>query len=149
MTVQDKIEREIVINAPRGRVWDLVSEPGWWVGDGNEEGVVRTRRDEMVIVDHPKYGRRPVKVETVTPQSYLAYRWASEFPDVEPGEGTGTLVEFWLADHEGGTLLRVAESGFASLAKPEDEQRGAAERNGGGWDFELDLIATRAVKASV
>ncbi|MGI9002113.1 MAG: hypothetical protein ACR2GH_10630 [Pseudonocardia sp.] len=34
----DRIEREILINTPLDRVWDLVSEPGWWIGDGDRSG---------------------------------------------------------------------------------------------------------------
>jgi uncharacterized protein YndB with AHSA1/START domain len=29
--MQDTIERSITISAPLERVWDLVTEPGWWV----------------------------------------------------------------------------------------------------------------------
>lgn len=31
--MQDSIERNITIAAPIERVWDLVTEPGWWVPD--------------------------------------------------------------------------------------------------------------------
>ncbi|MFD9663074.1 hypothetical protein ACFWAY_15825 [Rhodococcus sp. NPDC059968] len=31
---QDRIEREIQIDAPIERVFRLVSEPGWFIGDG-------------------------------------------------------------------------------------------------------------------
>lgn len=30
----DRIERSIWIAADADRVWQLVSEPGWWVNDG-------------------------------------------------------------------------------------------------------------------
>jgi uncharacterized protein YndB with AHSA1/START domain len=29
--MDDRIEREITISAPLERVWDLVTESGWWV----------------------------------------------------------------------------------------------------------------------
>lgn len=32
-TSQDRIEREIQIDAPIGLVFRLVSEPGWFIGD--------------------------------------------------------------------------------------------------------------------
>ena len=115
MSVQDKIEREILIKAGLGRVWTLVSEPGWWIGDGDDTGRQRSAEGGFEVIDHPKYGRFPVKVETVEPQRYLAYRWASAFSGEEPVAGKSTLVEFWLTEQEDGILLRVVESGFAEL----------------------------------
>jgi uncharacterized protein YndB with AHSA1/START domain len=145
----DKIEREIHIKAGIDRVWDLVSQPGWWVGNGADDGATFVDEGEYHVVTHPKHGRFPVKVETARPRSYLAYRWASAFAGEEPTEGHGTLVEFWLSERDGGTQVRVAESGFASLAASDDARRSAFEGNTEGWRYELDLLARRAVQASV
>jgi hypothetical protein len=41
--IVDRIEREIVIDATVARVWQLVSEPGWWIGDGDRTDHVLTR----------------------------------------------------------------------------------------------------------
>lgn len=30
-----RIKREIFINAPIQTVWELISQPAWWVGDAN------------------------------------------------------------------------------------------------------------------
>jgi uncharacterized protein YndB with AHSA1/START domain len=144
MTVQDKIEREIHINAGIDRVWELVSLPGWWVGEGVDDGATFTDEGEYHVVTHPKHGRVPIKVETVQPQNYLAYRWASAFIGEEPTEGRGTLVEFWLSERDGGTQVRVVESGFAALAATDEVRQQQFEGNTEGWRFELDLLAKRA-----
>ena len=145
--MQDKIEREIHINAGIGRVWDLVSLPGWWVGEGVEDGATFTEEGDYHVVTHPKYGRVLVKVDSVQPRSYLAYRWASAFPGEEPTEGRATLVEFWLSERDGGTQVRVVESGFASLATSPEARQREFEGNTEGWRYELDLLARRSIQA--
>ncbi|HEV3359773.1 MAG TPA: SRPBCC domain-containing protein [Pseudonocardiaceae bacterium] len=144
MTVQDKIEREIHINAGIDRVWELVSLPGWWVGEGVDDGATFADEGEYHVVTHPKHGRVPIRVETVQPRNYLAYRWASAFIGEEPTEGRGTLVEFWLSERDGGTQVRVVESGFAALAATDEVRQQQFEGNTEGWRFELDLLAKRA-----
>jgi uncharacterized protein YndB with AHSA1/START domain len=147
VVMQDKIEREIHINAGLGRVWDLVSQPGWWVGEGADDGATFADEGEFHVVTHPKHGRVPIKVETVRPKSYLAYRWASAFLGEDPVDGRATLVEFWLSERDGGTQVRVVESGFAALATSADERRSAFDGNTEGWRYELDLLHKRATAA--
>lgn len=148
MTIQDKIEREIHINAGIGRVWDLVSQPGWWIGEGVDDGNTLSEEGEFHVVTSPKHGRIPIKVESTRPQTYLAYRWASAFLGEEPTEGRGTLVEFWLSERDGGTQVRVVESGFDALPIPDDARQREFEGNTKGWEYELDLLTRRAVSAS-
>ncbi|HEX3782276.1 MAG TPA: SRPBCC domain-containing protein [Pseudonocardiaceae bacterium] len=148
MSVPDKIEREILINAGLGRVWELVSEPGWWIGDGEDVGLRRSTEGGLEIIDHPRFGRFPVKVEAVEPQRYLAYRWASAFRGAEPVGDKSTLVEFWLTEQDGGVLLRVVESGFAALATSQEDRQREFEGNTDGWRQQLDLVKSRAVPAS-
>ena len=40
--MQDTIERSIAIAAPIERVWELVTEPGWWVPSDSPAGADRT-----------------------------------------------------------------------------------------------------------
>jgi hypothetical protein len=46
-------------------------------------------------------------------------------------------VEFFLTQHGGGTLLRVVESGFASLAVSAEQRAAAIVDNIGGWEQQL------------
>jgi hypothetical protein len=66
-----------------------------------------------------------------------------------PAEGGATLVEFVLAERGGGTLLRVIESGFASLAMPADRRREQFEGNVKGWEMQLGVAkgVTERVRA--
>lgn len=134
--VADRIEREILIDAPVEGVWRLVSEPGWWIGDGDRSGQIVTREGDLVVVDYPPYGRFPVLPVSTHAPHYAAYR-ASDDPSRTPAEATSTLVEFFLAEKEGGTLLRVVESGFASMYLSAERRAAAIEDNIEGWEMQL------------
>ena len=82
-------------------------------------------------------------VERVEAPRVFAYRWATRM-EAEPDEGASTLVEFTLEPTDGGTRLRVVESGFAALDVPADEQERKAKGNGDGWDHELRDLAEYA-----
>ena len=123
----DDIEREIAINAPLARVWALVSEAGWWIGDGDRSKQTRQREsDDIEVVTDPRYGSFRIRTEKSEPHSYVAYRWLDD-----GNERATTLVEFWLAEADGVTTLKVLESGFVSA-----EHR---EGNVKGWRAQLDI----------
>jgi uncharacterized protein YndB with AHSA1/START domain len=143
MGARDRIEREITIDAPVERVWALVTEPGWWVGEGEESGKTRRHEGGLDVIES-RHGSFPVRVEALEPTTYVAYRWASGFPGQIPAEGNSTLVEFWLTEKDGGTLVRVAESGFASLAVTDEVRDGSIEGNTKGWAQQCELLRTRS-----
>jgi uncharacterized protein YndB with AHSA1/START domain len=136
---EDRIERETLIEASLERVWSLVTEPGFWVGDN--AGAVAVEGDSMVA-SNPQYGDFPVRVEKVRPQTYVAYRWASAFAGQPLTDDNTTLVEFTLIpEGERSTRLRVVESGFAALAAAGAE---AHKNNSAGWVEVLDAFKKRA-----
>lgn len=134
----DRIEKEIFIAAPLEKVFALVSEPAWWVGDA--PGPNRVQIEGKRIVADTKYGNFPVLIESVNPPIYLAYRWASSFPGEEPREGNSTLIEFTLTPEADGTLLRVVESGFATLTAAPDKRMKFFEGNTEGWKQQLGYL---------
>jgi uncharacterized protein YndB with AHSA1/START domain len=144
MDTPDRIEREIKIDAQMERVWGLVAEPGWWIGDGDRSGQRRSSERGLQIVDDPRYGQFPIRVLSLEPPRHASFRWASAFPGEDPGDGNSTLIDFWLSERDGGTLLRVVESGFAGVAD-------ASERDGNakGWEEQLDILKRRAERVSV
>jgi uncharacterized protein YndB with AHSA1/START domain len=141
----DRIEREILIRAPLERVWAMVTEPGWWVGEGDPTGV-ELREGQTVVSEHEGYGSFPMRIERIEPMRSITYRWATTFPGQEPREGNSTLVQFTLAPEGEGTRLRVVESGFASLDAPEETRRKSREGNIEGWTQEMDGFRERAEK---
>lgn len=58
-----------------------------------------------------------VLVERVEPQQLFSFRWHpyAVNPKIDYSQEPTTLVRFELQDYEGGTLLKVSESGFAHI----------------------------------
>jgi len=136
MTIQDTVEREVVYPQPIARVWAALTEPElmrrWFCGAGAEIDL-RPGGEARFMWDH---GTSRAIVETVDPPRQFAFRWApgygGEDPSLPLAEQPLTLVEFTLDEVDGGTRLRLVESGFAALP---DAMRTAAFRdNDQGWD---------------
>jgi hypothetical protein len=70
----------------------------------------------------------------------LALRWhpAAIDPAVDYSKEPTTLVEFELTEVEGGTLLRLVESGFDQI--PPERRLEAFRMNSGGWDEQMKNI---------
>lgn len=109
----DRIERDVLINASRQRVWDALTSA--------------------------EHGTGRAIVEKVEPESFFSWRRPGPLgPDPVPGNAT--LVEFTLTPADGGTLLQVVESGFTRLDLPPEEQERYAAGNVDGWGRELDEL---------
>ncbi len=139
----DAIQREIFISASIQHVWSLISKTGFWVGDDLRFDI-SAREGETVVIDAPPYGQFPVRVERLDPPRYAAYRWASAFPGADPTAGNSTLIEISLAEHEGGVLLRLTESGFAGLDAPQDVRAARYDDNVSGWAGQLERLRRSA-----
>src|ERR671916_1264305 len=137
--VTDQIERETVIDAPVERVWALITEAehlGRWFGDAGAE--IDLRPGGAMVLRWTEHGTSRGRVVAVEPPTRFSYRWAP-FKDPggeEPVEGNSTLVEFTLTPEGRGTRLRVVESGFASLAAPDEQRVENHAGNTRGWQVE-------------
>ncbi|MGP4106790.1 SRPBCC domain-containing protein [Virgibacillus sp. L01] len=138
----DRIKREIFINASVQTVWELISQPAWWVGDA--PGPDKVQVDGLRVIADTKYGKFPVLIEKVDPLNYLACRWASSFPGEEPREGNSTFIEFMLKEMDGDSRLRVVESGFSSLTVSEEEKGKFLKGNVEGWKYQLEVLRKHA-----
>ncbi|KOU57313.1 polyketide cyclase [Streptomyces sp. WM4235] len=145
---EDRIEREILIEAPVERVWSLVADPGFWVSDTAGPTGAVAEAGASVVAKSAEYGDFPVRVEEVEPHTRVSYRWASAFPGEEPREDNSTLVEFTLPPEGDATRLRVVESGFSALAGSEELRRKAVADNTGGWPQVFDALKNRAEQSS-
>ncbi len=144
--MDDSIEQEITISAPLDRVWELVSEPGWWVPSNVVVPVVHTP-GHQVVRESVQWGRFPVEVVRVEPKTYAAFRWASQAPGAELTPRNTTLVEFRVEPAGDAVRVTVVESGFAALDAPADVRDQAWKSNTGGWQEEMAGLASRAEAA--
>jgi uncharacterized protein YndB with AHSA1/START domain len=133
---EDRIERTVHIAASAERVWEILTKPehiGRWFGSGTP--AVVDLRPGGVMVLTPGHGERYLAlVVKVDPPHYLAYRWASAYPDLLADETNSTLVEFHVIAEETTTRLTVCESGFATLPIPPGRERFAShESHSEGW----------------
>ena len=118
MTVvqSDRIEKQIVVRAPRARVWRALidaQEFGKWFGVRPTSGFTPGARVSGAVT-HKGYEHLTWEVTIVAVEPERKFSWrlhpgavsASDVPD----EAT-TLVEFELADIEGGTLVWIFACG--------------------------------------
>jgi uncharacterized protein YndB with AHSA1/START domain len=143
----DRIEREIVIEAPPERVWEALTTAehlGTWFGDAG--ATIDLRPGGELVCHWERHGSVRAVVEVVEPASRFRFRWSGPLGE-EPVEGNTTTVEFTLAPIPEGTKLRVVETGFTDLSVPPDEQRRYREDNVGGWREELDELREYLVDA--
>ena len=150
--VPDRIEREILIDASLDVVWSVITEPehmGRWFGDSAS---IDLRPGGEVTLSWERHGSEHWRVERVDPPHYVSFRWLREVQErAELGEGNSTLVEFSLSAEDERTRLRVVESGFRELDRPEADQATYAEENTQGWEHELGELseyASSQVRAS-
>lgn len=143
----DRIERSVLVNAPRERVWRALSnaeEFGTWFGVNlkgqtfspgqRARGPITYKGYEHVIWD--------VRIERVEPPNVLSFRWHPYAidPSVDYSKEEPTLVTFTLSDAPGNaTTLTVVESGFDKI--PPERRLEAFRMNSRGWSTQMESIA--------
>lgn len=145
--MEDRIERAISISAPLDRVWDLVTQPGWWV-PSDIDGPHNRTPGHQTVRQSERWGRFPVEVIEIRPQTYAASRWASQFPGDELTPGKTTLVEFFVTAHDDAVTVTVVESGFSTLDASEGVRRAGLKDNSSGWESELADLKKRAEESA-
>lgn len=142
----DRIERSVVINAPREHVWRALSnaeEFGTWFGVNLKNQAFVAGQRTRGYITYPGYEHVlfDVLVDRIEPNQLFSLRWhpyAIE-PDVDYSTEEPTLVTFTLKDAPGGgTLFTVVESGFDKV--PAHRRPEAFRMNSGGWDGQIGNI---------
>lgn len=141
------ITREIDIDAPPDVVWGIVTEARHLAGWFSDEAEIDLRPGGAMLLTWHGHGVYRARVETVEPPHTFAFRWVLRDGE-EPVHGGSTLVVMTLTSIDGGTRLKVVESGFADLAWPEPERARYADQNADGWVKELDELRAYAARAA-
>ena len=144
MTETDKIEKSVVLRAPRSRVWRAIADSkefGEWFKvvftDKFVEGkTIRGR------ITHRGFENVPMEiaVERIQPEEYFSYRWHPYAidPRIDYSKEPMTLVEFRLAESGDETVLTITESGFDQI--PADRRAEAFRMNDNGWAGQIKNI---------
>jgi len=140
----DCIAKEIHLRAPQARVWKALTDAqefGTWFGM-SLEGAFVPGQSVLGRITFPGYEhiRLELRVESLEPETRFSYRWHPYPMDLKRdyAKEPMTLVEFRLEGVDGGTLLKVVESGFDQL--PADRRDEAFRMNDGGWTQQLGRI---------
>jgi uncharacterized protein YndB with AHSA1/START domain len=145
-TSTDRIERSVLIKAPRERVWRAladVEEFGTWFGVRLEGQRFAPGQRARGRITHPGFEHVwfDIVVERIEPPELFSYRWHPYAVDVSVDytKEEPTLVTFTLQDAPGNaTLLTVVESGFDRV--PPHRRLEAFRMNNQGWDGQMRNI---------
>jgi uncharacterized protein YndB with AHSA1/START domain len=144
-TSTDRIERKILLKAPRSRVWRALSDAkefGDWFGVDFKGKAFVAGKPVQGKITYPGYEHlvMEVLVERVVPERLLSWRWhpAAIEPAVDYSQEPTTLVVFELEEGEGGTSLSVVESGFDKI--PAERRATAFRMNASGWEEQMRNI---------
>ena len=151
----DRIEKRILLRAPRKRVWRALSDStefGTWFGvkfngsftpGASIRGVIVTTTVNAEVAKAQKeYEGMPfeITIEQMEPERLFSFRWhpfaveRSVDYSVEPT----TLVVFALEEVENGVMLTVTESGFDKI--PLARRAKAFTANEEGWSMCVKMI---------
>lgn len=159
----DRIERKILLHAPRNRVWRALSDStefgrcfglkfdGRFVPGASVGGViVPTTVNAEVAKAQKQYEGLPLEItiEQMEPERLFSFRWhpfAIERGVDYSAEPT-TLVVFTLEEVANGVMLTVVESGFDGI--PLARRAQAFSANEGGWSMMVKVIEEYLAQAA-
>jgi uncharacterized protein YndB with AHSA1/START domain len=141
-TSTDRIQKTVVLRAPRSKVWRALTDPAQfsqWFGVKVEEHFTPGRRVRGPVTT-PEYAHLmfEITVDRMEPEQLFSWRWQpGGDPDIDPAEPE-TLVIFELEEVAEGTRLTVTESGFDRI--PLARRSKAYRENDEGWTAQLESI---------
>ena len=138
------IEREVYVEASPEIVFEVVSSPDhlkeWWPDDARYEptpGAV----GEIVFGDPDAGGGAAAfTVVDVAPPRLFSFRWTHPADEVA-APGNSLLVTFDLTPSDGGTLLKMTETGFREMGWEVAVLAQQYQEHVTGWDFYLPRLA--------
>ncbi len=151
----DRIEKKILLRAPRPRVWRALSDSaefGAWFGIRFDKPFEPGARMQGVIVgttvnaevakaqkEHEGIAFE-ITIEKMEPGRLFSFRWHPNAVErgVDYSAEPTTLIVFTLEDAAGGVMLTVTESGFDQI--PLARRAKAFTANEQGWGIVVKLI---------
>ena len=146
------IEREIFVEASPEVVFEVVSSPDhlrrWWPDDARFEPTPGSSGE--IVFGDPAAGGKVVALTVVeaVPPTTFSFRWTHPAGAVA-ARGNSLLVTFELAASDGGTLLRMTETGFREMGWEAAVLEHQYQDHGSGWDHFLARLSPYAVSLAV
>ena len=151
----DRIEKKILLHAPRKRIWRALSDStefGTWFGmkfDGPfvpgavmRGVIVGTKVNAEVAKAQKEYEGMSgeITIERIEPERLFSFRWHPFAVErgVDYSAEPTTLIVFTLEETPDGVLLTVTESGFDQI--PLERRSKAFTANEQGWTMVLKLV---------
>ena len=141
-TVTDRIEKTVIVKAPRSRVWLAISDAtqfGQWF-KVKLDGEFKAGATITGTITYPGYEglKLEMVVERIEQERFFSYRWHPGDPTIDYSAEPMTLVEFTLEDAGAHTRLTIVESGFDKI--PLARRAEAFRMNEGGWAEQVESI---------
>ncbi len=140
----DRIEKQVVLRHPRGRVWRAIAtadEFGRWFGV-RLSGEFLPGATARGAIDTPGYEHLTLElqVDRVEPERFFSFHWHpyAVDPAVDYAQEPRTLVSFTLEEVAEGTELTIVESGFEDV--PAHRRAEAYRMNEQGWTEQAQRI---------
>jgi uncharacterized protein YndB with AHSA1/START domain len=138
----DRIEKQVVLSAPRTRVWRALADAGefgsWFGVDfAGATFAPGARVSGPLTIAGYEHLTMEIVIERMEPERTLSYRWHpyAVDPQVDYSGEPMTLVEFALEDAPEGTRLTIVESGFDRI--PLHRRAEAWRMNDRGWSGQV------------
>jgi uncharacterized protein YndB with AHSA1/START domain len=137
-TTTDRIYKEILLKAPRARVWKAISDPaefGAWFKVDMSGVTFEPGTPVLAKMTYPGYEGHPfeIVVDRIEAPRLFSFRWHPYGVDEsrDYSDEPMTVVKFELEEVAGGTKLTVTESGFDGI--PLSRRAEAFRSNSEGW----------------
>jgi uncharacterized protein YndB with AHSA1/START domain len=144
-TSTDRIEKEIVMKAPRARVWRALTDAAefgrWFGAEMKDTFAPGARAQGKITCPGYEHLMLDITVERMEAERFFSWRWHPYAVDAKhdySSEPT-TLVECELTEVAGGTRLKIVESGFDRI--PVARRSEAYRMNSEGWAEQVQNIA--------
>ena len=150
-TTTDRIEKTIILRAPRSRVWRALTnadEFGRWFRATFEGPFVQgTMTRGRVTYPGYEHLTLDLQVERIESERLFSFRWHpyAVTPGVDYSSEPTTLVEFRLEDAGSDTKLTIVESGFDGI--PLSRRDEAFRMNEQGWSEQATNIERHVATA--
>jgi len=144
-TSTDRIEKEIVVRAPRARVWRAITDAQefgkWFQAEMKDPFVPGARVSGRITYPGYEHLTLEVQVERMEPEHLFSWRWHpyAVDPKQDYSNQPTTLVVFELEEIPEGTRLKVTESGFDQI--PLARRAEAFRMNSEGWAEQVQNVA--------